>query len=63
MTVCVFVKGLGYQRPLEWRSAILRAQNTSEGYSVRFCGVYERLIGELENRTMEFKQLYRQIIS
>jgi len=32
-----FLKGLGYQRPVEWRPAILQAQNAPEDYSVRFC--------------------------
>jgi hypothetical protein len=35
-----FVLNAWDQRPLEWRSAIVRAQNTSEGYSGRFCGVW-----------------------
>ena len=29
---------------------------------MRFCGVYERLIGNLESQTMQLKEFYKQII-
>jgi len=63
-----FVLNAWDQRPLEWRSAIVRAQSTSEGYSVRFyavCVIKTIVVTadqEIETKTMELKQLYKQII-